>query len=121
MRFVEAVVKIPEQINISSWHMKRFLTSKYCTPSGREAQQTIVAFRCDGSDPVVHPSLDGICRDEFGKRGTEEGLQDPDQDKPVDDCDRSIGVLQTWVQTIRAPGPPALMAVIRPNPSPATM
>lgn len=70
------------------------LTSKNCTPPGRKAQQTVIAFRRNRSNPVVHPSLDRVRGDEFSQRGAEEGLKDPDKDEAVDDWDVSIDVLQ---------------------------
>lgn len=98
------------------------LTADHRAPSRGKTQEGIVAFGSDCCNPVVHSSIGRVCRDEFCQRRAKETLEDEDEDEAVDDC-RCQYQLRGYIQgrkegPLRAPGPPALMAVIRPSPRP---
>jgi hypothetical protein len=60
------------------------LTSEHRAPTRREAQNAVVPFRGNGSNPMVHPTFDRVCRHKFSQGGTHKALEDKDEDKPVD-------------------------------------
>jgi hypothetical protein len=60
------------------------LTSKHRAPTRREAQNAVVSFRGNGSNPMVHATFDRISRHEFSQGDTQKALEDEDEDKPVD-------------------------------------
>lgn len=60
------------------------LTSEHRAPTRREAQNAVVTFRGNGSNPMVHATFDRICRHKFSQGDTQEALEDEDEDKPVD-------------------------------------
>lgn len=80
-------MKIPEHYQYDYRRpANRNLTSEDSRPSGCKAQKAVIAFWGDGGDPVVHSTLGWICRHEFGEGGTDEGLENPNQDEAVDHC-----------------------------------
>lgn len=64
------------------------LTSEYRAPTRREAENAVVSFRGNGSNPMVHATLDRVCRHKFSQGGSQKALEDEDEDKPVDHWSR---------------------------------
>jgi hypothetical protein len=60
------------------------LTSEHCAPTRREAQNAVVSFRGNCSNPMVHATFDRVCRHKFSQGGSQKALQDEDEDEPVD-------------------------------------